>query len=434
MLAYYGTRISDHRTRTPEGFLICHDVPLSRTGWYEYARQEIGLEGEGMVNVYRSPEEVFDPLAIASFEGKTITDGHPSQFPVAPDNEGAYHKGHVQNVRAGAGDFSDCTIGDLFIKDAVLINKVDNGLREVSCGYDCEWVPRDDGSYEQRKIRGNHIAVVENGRAGDRIAIRDKAPEQIKQRGETMAFDVKKIFGIGFKEWAKDAEPEAVANAIEAAKEGEKKEDCTDAFPGEGGGEGQGNIASMLQQILTTLQQLVQSDKQVHTKVEGDALTELEGELEGNEDVEGFMAGGKFHPIRSSEGYSEYKAKAHGGSAHTDAADDFTGEVPVLSEEEQPKNPIPGADSKQAILAAIKTMKPVIAAIKDEKERKAATDALVKSFRGMMQPGTQKASYGDLLKVKKIADAKSMSQAQKDEDYGRVIKDKFHRKFTIGGK
>ena len=403
MLAYYGTRISDHRTRTPEGFLICHDVPLSRTGWYEYARQEIGLEGEGMVNVYRSPEEVFDPLAIASFEGKTITDGHPSQFPVAPDNEGAYHKGHVQNVRAGVGDFSDCTIGDLFVKDAVLINKIDNGLREVSCGYDCEWVPRDDGSYEQRKIRGNHIAVVENGRAGDRIAIRDKAPEQIKQRGETMAFDVKKIFGIGFKEWAKDAEPEAVANAIEAAKEGEKKEDCKDAFPGESGGEGQGNIAGMLQQILTTVQQLVQSDKQVHQEIPKDALDALEGELKGEEE-------------------------------ETKTEDEFTGEVPVLSEEEQPKNPIPGADSKQAILAAIKTMKPVIAAIKDEKERKAATDALVKSFRGMMQPGTQKASYGDLLKVKKIADAKSMSQAQKDEDYGRVIKDKFHRKFTIGGK
>ena len=31
-IAYYGARISPHMTRTPEGYLICHDVPINRTG------------------------------------------------------------------------------------------------------------------------------------------------------------------------------------------------------------------------------------------------------------------------------------------------------------------------------------------------------------------------------------------------------------------
>lgn len=32
MIAYYGSKISEHMTKTPEGFLICHDVPIARIG------------------------------------------------------------------------------------------------------------------------------------------------------------------------------------------------------------------------------------------------------------------------------------------------------------------------------------------------------------------------------------------------------------------
>lgn len=36
MKAYYGDRISPHMTESPEGYLICHDVPIARTGPQEY--------------------------------------------------------------------------------------------------------------------------------------------------------------------------------------------------------------------------------------------------------------------------------------------------------------------------------------------------------------------------------------------------------------
>lgn len=445
--AYYGTRISENMTRTPEGYLICHNVPLARTGWYEYEASELGLDVGGMVNVFRSPDEVFNDAAIASFEGKTVSDGHPSEYPITSSNEAAYYRGHVQNVRKGNGEFEDCMTGDLFVKDAVLINKIENGLREVSCGYDCEWLAKEDGTYEQKQIRGNHVAVVPNGRAGDRISIRDEAVRHNtkQKRSENMAFDLKKIFGMGFKAWAADAEPEAIASAIEAAKEGEEK--AKDAFPGPGvSGEGDNPMMAMLQQILAAIQQLGQA-KAPAGEPEKDALEELEGEIQGGgqeetEDVEGFMSGGVFHPIRGSEGYSKKEGDdpAHNRrvarkySGDDGAATDDLADTPTLPDGDRPDNPIPGADSKQMVLAAIKAVKPVIAAIKDEKERKAATDALAKSLRDTMKPGSQKAGYGDLLRARKTMDEKVQNQAAKDEQYGKDLKDKYHRKHIAGGK
>ena len=103
MRAFYGSRISPHLTRTPEGYLICLGVPICRTGSQEYLPQEIGVESDkSIINVLRSPQEVFKPAVIASFEGKPVTDDYP---PVGLDasNYSSYTKGVVQNVRRGTG-------------------------------------------------------------------------------------------------------------------------------------------------------------------------------------------------------------------------------------------------------------------------------------------------------------------------------------------
>ena len=34
-VAYYGSHISEHLVKTPEGYLICYDVPINRTGTQE---------------------------------------------------------------------------------------------------------------------------------------------------------------------------------------------------------------------------------------------------------------------------------------------------------------------------------------------------------------------------------------------------------------
>ena len=40
MLTYYGTEISPNQTKTDEGFLICKNVPIARTGTMEYLARE----------------------------------------------------------------------------------------------------------------------------------------------------------------------------------------------------------------------------------------------------------------------------------------------------------------------------------------------------------------------------------------------------------
>lgn len=159
-IAYYGAQISPHMDLTTEGLLICRDVPINRIGEQIYLAWELGLDGDPdrAITVHRHPEDVFAPAALASFEAKDVTAGHPPES-VAPENHALYSKGHVQNVRRN-GDF---TVADLVIKDASLISDIRNGVvREISCGYNCHYIPDGDG-YRQTNIQGNHVAVVLRG-------------------------------------------------------------------------------------------------------------------------------------------------------------------------------------------------------------------------------------------------------------------------------
>lgn len=171
--SYYGSRISDNITRMQNGCLICMNVPIARTGTYQYLREELGLEGFGIVTVYREAEEVFDQKAIASFNGVAFTDTHPS-CDVTSDNWAMYSKGEVQDVRRGKGDQSDFLVADILVRDPIVINEIESGAkREISAGYECEYVER-DGKIYQTNIRGNHVALVQCGRAGNQVRINDE--------------------------------------------------------------------------------------------------------------------------------------------------------------------------------------------------------------------------------------------------------------------
>lgn len=202
MFCYYGTKISPHMTNTPEGYLICQDVPLARLGAMQYRAGELGLPGdaERIVTVNRYAEEVFAPAAVASFEGKDVTAGHPPENLTA-EIWAAYAKGHVENVRRQENKL----VGDLIIKDSQLANDVQNGaVREVSAGYTAEFVPdsTDSDCLKQTNIRGNHVAVVPRGRAGREVAIKDAAPgaEKGRQKMSKLTEAWLNLFGRAAKE------------------------------------------------------------------------------------------------------------------------------------------------------------------------------------------------------------------------------------------
>ena len=182
MRFYVTETIGEKRSETPEGFLVCHDVPIARTGEQLYLSSEVPLEdaGNGEVRVARPPEEVFRPETIASFEGKAVTVEHPNEF-VTPDNWQQLAIGTVQNVRKGEGLQDDLLIADLVITDKKAIEYVNKALPEVSAGYEATYEQEGPGRGVQRDIVGNHVALVERGRAGPRCSIQDRKPIQMKR-------------------------------------------------------------------------------------------------------------------------------------------------------------------------------------------------------------------------------------------------------------
>ncbi|MEN4198882.1 DUF2213 domain-containing protein, partial [Serratia marcescens] len=88
MKYFFNTRLGNTRYELADGSLLCEAVPIARVGWQVYNAaelDEIEPDSDGEISVYRSPEEVFRPETIASFEGMTFTVLHPEQM-VNPSN------------------------------------------------------------------------------------------------------------------------------------------------------------------------------------------------------------------------------------------------------------------------------------------------------------------------------------------------------------
>ena len=176
---YVSEQLSEHIGETPEGFLVCASVPLTRTGTFEYTSSEVPVEAslDGMVKIQRDDDEVFAQNTIASFEGKPVTINHPEGM-VTPENWSELAHGVVQNVRRGDGEQADLLLGDILITTEKGIELVKSGLREVSCGYDAQYEQIEKGKGKQREIIGNHVALVTKGRAGSRCTIQDSGDKE----------------------------------------------------------------------------------------------------------------------------------------------------------------------------------------------------------------------------------------------------------------
>lgn len=159
-------KLSTHKFKTPEGYLICTDAILARTGKQTYRRNEVFTDSDddSEIEIDRKAEEVFSPATLASFENKPITVEHPDEN-VGPDNYNTLSVGFVRDVRRGNVDGQEVMLGTLVITDAKTIEEIENGEHvELSCGYDCDII--DEKNPQQRNIRGNHVALCECGRAG----------------------------------------------------------------------------------------------------------------------------------------------------------------------------------------------------------------------------------------------------------------------------
>lgn len=168
----------DAPKRTSAGFLAVR-AKAARAGVYDYGAAEVGgiergFKATDTVKVYRPADEVFAADSVASFLMKPVTNDHPT-VAVTADNWKQYAGGVVGKALRD-GEF---LAFDLVLMDSALIADVDAGKRELSNGYSCvlDWTPGtapDGQAFDaiQRDIRGNHIAVVDKGRAGPECKIK----------------------------------------------------------------------------------------------------------------------------------------------------------------------------------------------------------------------------------------------------------------------
>lgn len=168
--------------RTADGALVV-DAILTRTGVFTYY-----VDGKPF-REYRPADEVFDAESMASFEGVPVTDDHPSVM-VDATNVVDYKRGRgpAEVKRDGEN-----MVGGLVIDEQSLITKMENGKRDVSNGYTCELDMRPGvtpagETYDaiQRKIRGNHIAIVDAGRAGNARVRMDGVGYQVLEASASM--------------------------------------------------------------------------------------------------------------------------------------------------------------------------------------------------------------------------------------------------------
>lgn len=398
MKAYYGATISAHMTKTPEGFLICQDVPICRTGVQEYLPSEIGGMGNDLISVDRPATEVFKPAAVSSFEGKPVTDDHP---PVEVDaaNFANYTKGTVKNVRRGEGANNNKLICDLVVYDANLIAKIENGKREISCGYDCKFIECADGSYYQSDIIGNHVAVVDNGRAGHDVAIQDAKK---KTKGVTKKMAKSSIFQRMFAAFSKDAEPDEVREAARAVDEAENNlgNEKPAAEPTPTNDEDMKMVMQAIHELSEKVSALENKNKENEPPTSLDTLEETLANGTPSEDEETPQVATKSPESLEDEDTTEESEQ------ELAAADE---DVDTEGEESETAQ----ARDKAVALSIVRAMKPVIAAMPAPQRRK-ASDALSKAVKDAIKINTKtqllNGGYGALMR-RKTMDAAAKRQA-----------------------
>lgn len=167
------------RITDDNGFITVANNPISKVGVFPYMGKEIGAADPNKIyKVYRSEEELSAPDTIESFKLVPFIDEHAmlGNYGMAAEKKG------IQGV-IGSDVYYEAPYlkGNLRIYSEATKSLIKNGKIELSPGYLCRY-DFTEGVFNgekydaiQRDIRGNHLALVEEGRTGPDVAVQDKA-------------------------------------------------------------------------------------------------------------------------------------------------------------------------------------------------------------------------------------------------------------------
>ncbi len=176
------------RIEDQNGFIEVRDNPISKVGVFPYLGRSIGAPNPDQIYmVYRPAEELSSVECIESFKLVPIINDHTMLGDGATPAE---EKGIDGTTGEDVYFDGEILYSNLKFFTDKINNLIDIGKRELSCGYRCEYEFA-NGLFNgvefqavQRKIRGNHVALVNEGRMGKEVAVLDSM---------VFTFDLKEI-------------------------------------------------------------------------------------------------------------------------------------------------------------------------------------------------------------------------------------------------
>lgn len=198
------------RIADTNGFVEVRDNPITKTGVFPYSGAQIGAPDKDKIYmVLRPSDELQKPETIESF--KLLPFIHEHEM-LGDGFTPAERKG-VQGVIGSDVHFDEPYLkGTIKIFGENLKGAIRDGKLELSAGYRCkyeftqgEW---NGHHYDaiQRDIRGNHLALVEQGRSGPDVRVMDDM---------TITFDEKEIFPMNEETMSSDDRIAAIEEKID---------------------------------------------------------------------------------------------------------------------------------------------------------------------------------------------------------------------------
>lgn len=170
---------------------------------FDYAGRQLGIKDEPgaskIFKVYRPAEELGNTATIESFKLLPWVDEHAMLGPAAqqlmPSMALPAEQKGVHGVLGQDIEFDGETLyGNVKVFSNTMGAAIDSGKIELSAGYRCKYdmapgLHPQFGAYDvvQRNIRGNHLALVDQGRMGPSVAVMDSFTFTFDAKDATMA-------------------------------------------------------------------------------------------------------------------------------------------------------------------------------------------------------------------------------------------------------
>lgn len=337
-------------------------------GW-----QKLGLKEHTIYELYRDPDEL--RRAAPTFEGVPLMVKHVVQTAEQPRKE--YQAGSVHSITFDGKHLR----GDLLVTDGYAIELIESDeLSDLSCGYRYDPVMQSgeaDGSKfdgVMRKIQGNHVALVDDGRAtgahvADAALRNPQSPDPSMQQENTMPFGEENKDPAGTPP-SQEAPPAAGG-----------------AAPAPGSPQGEANEQVNMAAIGQALKHIAGLLENIHARLPAaPAAAPVAAPAAGAMD-EGGEPSGEVPPDASgpAEGSLRMEPAVKGNTGAMDEGEesDTTVTLPPSNQEGTParggETPIAAMDSK-AVQSLVKT------AVLAERKRAADVETAKAAVRGVLGP------------------------------------------------